>query len=166
MELYVHYDEHEFVVDLEWVDADPESVREACMEEWDEVVGDDVPRPTEEAWYDRLRYSGDEFVQHFVHEGLIDFSELDDWVTNDFLPEGAKMAYLKNMGVESIRDAEEAYYGHFSSPEQFAIEYIDSVYGTPSIPDILATNINWDGIASDLLVDGFWEIDDYYFRNI
>lgn len=167
MELWVIYkDEQSFEVDLEWVTPDEEEIREACMDEWEERTVD--PKPSEEDWFENVTYdSGDEFLKYFIEDGKIaDLSELEEWVTSDTLSEGAKLAWLLNFGTgSSVREAEESYVGRFDSPSDFARWYVDELIDLDGVSDLITSNIDWDGVATDLMIDGFWEVNDHYFRN-
>jgi antirestriction protein len=167
MELYVFYkDEQSFEVDLEWVTPDEEEIREACMDEWEERTED--PKPSEEDWFENVRYGSDhDVLKQFIEDGKIaDFSELEEWVTSDTLTEGAKEAWLRNIGTGgSISEAEESYVGRFDSPRDFARWYVDVLIDLDGVSDLITSNIDWDGVATDLMIDGFWEVNDHYFRN-
>lgn len=166
MELWVIYkDQQSFEVDLEWVTPDEDDIRQNCMDQWEERT--EEPKPSEDDWYAGVTYdSDDDLVKHFIADGKIaDFSELEEWVTSDTLSEGAKEAWLRNIGVTDVSEAEEAYYGRFDNQREFARDYLEEFVDWRETPTLLADNIDWDGVAADLMAD-FWEMNDYYFQNV
>ena len=60
-----------------------------------------------------------------------------------------------------ITRIDDAYVGYFEDPKDYAQEYIDGLY---DIPDIIESNIDWDGVAEDLMMD-FSEHNDHYWHH-
>ena len=61
---------------------------------------------------------------------------------------------------DAISRAEDVTIHHNYSMEDIAYDLIESCYNLKDIPDLIANNIDYDGIARDLEHDGiYWEID-------
>lgn len=61
---------------------------------------------------------------------------------------------------DAINRAEDVTIHHNYSMEDIAYDLIESCYNLKDIPDLIANNIDYDGIARDLEHDGtYWEID-------
>ncbi|MCD6654383.1 MAG: antirestriction protein ArdA [Sulfurovum sp.] len=61
---------------------------------------------------------------------------------------------------DAISRAEDVTVYHNYTMEDVAYDLIDSCYNLKDIPDLIANNIDYDGIARDLEHDGtYWEID-------
>jgi antirestriction protein len=72
-------------------------------------------------------------------------------------------AYFQNCGIASISDIEDAYYGEFSSDEDFAVDLLNSC-GDLDPDSTLANYFDYEKYARDLMYD-FFEEDGHYFRN-
>lgn len=75
-------------------------------------------------------------------------------------------AYLSNCGIPcDLSDISEAYYGEFSSDEDFAYDLLESC-GDLDSNSMLANYFDYEKYARDLMMGDFFEVNGHYFRNI
>ena len=93
------------------------------------------------------------------------------WIEdNGNLDEDAYAGYADNLGEDLLkvedwaRDAEDAYAGEFYNDEEFAESLIEETEDLNALPDVLRWNIDWAGVARDVMHD-YFEESGYYFRN-
>lgn len=94
------------------------------------------------------------------------------WVEdNGNLDEDAYAGYADNLGEDLLKvedwatDAEDAYAGEFYNDEEFAESLLEEIEDMNSLPDIFRNNLDWEGIAVEIMQD-YFEINGHYFRNV
>jgi antirestriction protein len=94
-----------------------------------------------------------------------------EWVAeHGNLDEDAYAGYADNLGEDLLEvedwatDAEDAYAGEFYNDEEFAESLIEETEDLNDVPDIIRNNINWEGLAIDVMQD-YFEVNGHYFRN-
>ena len=61
---------------------------------------------------------------------------------------------------------QEAYIGHYKTAEDFGYNYLADNADLSSIPEYLASYINWERMAEDELINTYWESNGYTFYRI
>ena len=82
------------------------------------------------------------------------------------------VAFLLNEGItidieDAIQRSEDVTIHNNQDMEDVAYELLEECYGVPSLPSIVANNIDYERVARDLEYDGtYWEIGDDVFEYI
>lgn len=90
-----------------------------------------------------------------------------DFAEENQLSEEINQAYIDNIGEEyaTADDVAECYVGHYSSDEDFAQDMADGMGAIDKNLNWPYTCIDWEQAASELMND-YFEVDGYYFRNL
>lgn len=104
-------------------------------------------------------------IPNFLEDSK-DYDEIVAWlaVADDYVDNVAEAAKYLGMEPETVN---EAYAGKYWSDAEFAEVLIDEIYNldNPNIPDVVKKNINWEGVASDIMYD-YEEHNHHYFRRL
>lgn len=79
-------------------------------------------------------------------------------------------AYQENIGdnlldvADWFTDCEDAYAGEWRNNEEFAENLLEETEDLSRIPDLIRYNIDWSGLARDLMND-YFEVNGHYFLN-
>jgi hypothetical protein len=97
---------------------------------------------------------GDEYLE--IEE------EYDEWdsIETEYGDGATRAAIFLDISVDEFRDS---YIGKFGCDEEFAHSEFDDEIENLKLPDWLKYNIDWAGVAVDLMHDHY-EQDNYYFR--
>ena len=63
----------------------------------------------------------------------------------------------------SLTDIDCAYVGYYEDTKEYAEEYVDSMGDLHDVPDYIQNNLDWEGIADDLMED-MTEHNDHYWN--
>ena len=95
-----------------------------------------------------------------------------EWVdANGSLEEEAYRGYADNLLLDLLEvedwgsEAEENYSGEFYNDEEFSESLLEETEDLSSLPDIIRHNIDWNGVARDIMHD-YFEVGGHYFRNV
>lgn len=94
------------------------------------------------------------------------------WVEdNGTLELEAYEGYADNLSLDLLEvedwssEAEDNYSGEFYNDEEFAESLLEETENLDSLPTIIRYNLDWSGIASDIMND-YFEVSGHYFRNV
>lgn len=105
-----------------------------------------IQNKTEELFKQYLEEHGS--YDHEAYEGYADNLSLDLLEVEDWLSE-----------------ADENYSGEFYNDEEFAESLLEETSDLSNLPDIIRWNLDWSGIANDIMHD-YFEVSGHYFRNV
>ena len=94
------------------------------------------------------------------------FEKISTWAAGIAEHGAAYAAWVSNDSDYNaeVSDFEEAYQGEFSSHEVFAMESYDGIYSEKELGP-LAMYIDWEAVGRDLVINDYFEINGFYFRN-
>ena len=96
----------------------------------------------------------------------------ENWIVeNGNLAEDTYAGYAENLILDLLEvedwasEAEENYSGEFYNDEEFAESLLEETENLDSLPTIIRYNLDWSGIANDIMND-YFEVGGHYFRNV
>jgi hypothetical protein len=100
----------------------------------------------------------DELFKQYVEEnGSYDLEAYEGYAEN---------LTLDLLEVEDwMSEADENYSGEFYNDEEFAESLLEETENLDSLPTIIRYNLDWSGIANDIMND-YFEVSGHYFRNV
>ena len=148
-----------------WVDLDSsttwETIRETLWEKIPGAVVDEI-----------LCADAEGLARHFLSRyDAFDLTGWIEWIEaaeRTHLEPELIALYCDHMGqwdAEGVEKANENYAGSFDSPEDFAVEMLDSTGDLSLMPEHLTYYFDYQKYARDLLMTDFFEVDGHYFRN-
>lgn len=108
------------------------------------------------------------FPSEYYGESHLEFDEIIEWYNLDEDEREAFEAYIEIEGkYATIERFQEAYFGHFDTPEEFAEELYLNNGGMENVPEWLINHIDWSSVWRDLKCSGdYWKNKGYYFASI
>ena len=100
----------------------------------------------------------DELFKQYVEEnGSYDLEAYEGYAEN---------LTLDLLEVEDwMSEADENYSGEFYNDEEFAESLLEETEDLNNLPNIIRWNLDWSGIANDIMHD-YFEVAGHYFRNV
>lgn len=107
------------------------------------------------------------FPREYYGESHLDFEEIKAWYNLDSDEQEAFEAYIEYEGRSaSIEKFQEAYSGHFDTPEEFAEDLYYNTGMMEGVPEWVMGSIDWSSIWRNLRCAGdYWENKGYYFAS-
>lgn len=92
-----------------------------------------------------------------------EYGHVDEDALKAYLSNSA--SYYEQLSVEEVLESfEESYQGYFASNEEFAEHELELRGYLDDLPDIIAYNIDYQGVWYSTLTHDYYEIDNHYFR--
>lgn len=112
-----------------------------------------------------LDYS--DFPESWYGESHLEFDSIKAWYELDEDDREAFAAYLEYEGkYATIEKFQEAYSGHFDTPEEFAEDLYYNTGMMEGVPEWVMGSIDWSSIWRNLRCAGdYWENKGYYFAS-
>ena len=99
-----------------------------------------------------VNHGESDFCKHY--ENYVDLGENHSYTAVD--------AFIESFGIDCLDDFEEAYYGEYDTPADFAEDYMNSM--GYEIPDFVV--VDWNGTWEQNLRHDFIYENGYVFKNI
>ena len=97
------------------------------------------------------------FKQYVEEHGSYDLEAYEGYADN---------LTLDLLEVEDwMSEADENYSGEFYNDEEFAESLLEETEDLSSLPNLIRYNLDWSGIARDIMHD-YFEVSGHYFRNV
>jgi antirestriction protein len=101
--------------------------------------------------------TSDLFKQWVEENGSLDLEAYEGYADN---------LHLDLLEVEDwSKEADENYAGEFYNDEMFAESLLEEIEDLSNLPDIISGNIDWSGVAVDIMYD-YFEVGGHYFRSV
>jgi antirestriction protein len=101
--------------------------------------------------------TSDLFKQYVEEHGSYDLEAYEGYADN---------LTLDLLEVEDwMSEADENYSGEFYNDEEFAESLLEETEDLSNLPNIIRWNLDWSGIANDIMHD-YFEVSGHYFRNV